>query len=208
MKRFTFLTLLFTALLLSNTCNTAQADFIIDNFRILDDIGGSATSIGGSGITVAVSANFAPSNNPNGTSTVVADDDNDRYFFQAFNAGDTLVISYDFDGIFNDLQSVSGNQLSTLPANFFGDFTTTIDTGVETLVFDDNVPSVLAPPIDIDDATELTFTFTYNGGSPVGFGVGTFGGTVNPLFATPEPTAFLMLGTAGLIVLFPRRRRS
>ena len=135
-------------------------------------------------------------------------DDNDRYFFQAFNPGDSLVISYDFDGVFNDLQSVSGNQLSQLPTDFFGDFTTTIDTGVETVVIDTTVPSVLLDPIDIDDATELTFTFTYNGGSPLGFGVGTFGGTSNELFATPEPTAFAMLGMAGLIVLFPRRRRS
>ena len=196
MKRFTILALLFTALLSSN----AQADFLIDNFTRLDDVGGPATSIGSSGITVAVSDN---------TGTTVADDDNNHYFFRANNAGDSLVISYDFDGVFNDLQSVSGNQLTSIPADFFGDFTLAIDTGVGAPVtFGPTVPSILPAPIDLDNATELTFTFTYNGNSPLGFGVGTFGGTSNPLFATPEPTAFLMLGTAGLIVLFPRRRKS
>ena len=50
MKRITFLALLLTGLL----CSTAQADFFIDNFSILDDVGGGATSIGSSGITVEV----------------------------------------------------------------------------------------------------------------------------------------------------------
>ena len=68
--------------------------------------------------------------------------------------------------------------------------------------------TILASPIALDNATELTYTFTYDGGSPVGFGIGSLGGTANALFATPEPTAFLMLGTAGLIVLSRRRRRS
>ena len=53
MKRITFLALLLTALL----CSNAQADFLIDNFTILDDIGGAATSIGSAGFTVAVSDN-------------------------------------------------------------------------------------------------------------------------------------------------------
>ena len=201
MKRFSILALLFTALLFTALLSSnAQADFLIDGFSVLDDIGGPATSIGSNGISVAVSDN---------TGTTVADDDNDYYFLQAFNAGDSLVISYDWAGVFDDLQSISGNQLEELPVDFFGNWTTTIDTGVGTpSVFGPSVPTVLATPIELDDATELTFTFTYNGGSPLGFGVGTFGGTSNPLFATPEPTAFLMLGTAGLIVLFPRRRKS
>lgn len=201
-KRFTFLALLFTALLSSN----AQADFAIDNFLILDDVNGGPTSIrpiGSNPITVSVSDNTGT------TTATVSDDLSNGYFFTANNVGDSFVISYDWAGVFDDLQSISGNQLSGVPASFFGDWTLTIDTGVGTPVaFGPTVPSILSTPIELDSATELTFNFTYNGGSPLGFGVGTFGGLSGPLIATPEPTAFMMLGTAGLIVLFPRRRRS
>ena len=178
----------------------------IDNFLILDEVGGEATTIrpiGQNPLTVAVSDNT-------GTTTATeSDDENDRYVFTANNVGDSFVISYDFDGVFNDLQSISGNQLSAIPASFVGDFTLAIDTGVgDPTTFERTVPSILPTPIELDDATELTFTFTYTGNSPLDFGIGTFGGTGNALFATPEPTAFMMLGTAGLIVLFPRRRKS
>ena len=199
MKRITFLALLLTGLL----CSTAQADFFIDNFSVLDDVGGGATSIGSNGITVAVTDTIGA-----GSSTVV-DDVNSQYQFTANNAGDTFVVSYDWAGVFGDLQSVSGLQLTQSPSNFFGDWTLTIDTGVSISAPLDPTISTISP-IDLDDATELTYTFTYNGGSslPLGFGFGTFGGTSNPLFATPEPTAFMMLGTAGLIVLSRRRRKS
>lgn len=196
MKRF-LLALLLTALL----CSTAQAEFFIDNFTILDDIGGGPTSIGSNGITVNVS-------DGTGTTTVT-----DRYSFITNNVDDTFVVSYDWDGVLGDLQSISGLQLSQLPVGFVGDWNVTIDTGVGTpLTLGPAIPTVLASPIELDNATELTFTFTYLGGGvslggPV-FGVGTFGGPANALFATPEPTAFLMLGTAGLIVLSRRRRRS
>ena len=201
MKRFTFLALLFTVLL----CSNAQADFLIDNFTVLDDVGGPATSIGSNGITVAVSDNT-------GTTTATnSDDDNNRYTFTANNVGDSFVVSYDFGGIFDDLQSVSGNLLTRSPVSFFGDWTMTIDTGLGTpATFGPTIPTNLPTPIELDNATELTYTFTFNGGDPfgAGFGFGTFGGPSNPLFATPEPTTFSMLGMAGLIVLFPRRRRS
>ena len=201
MKRITFLALLLTGLL----CSTAQPDFFIDNFSVLDDVGGGATSIGSNGITVAVTDTIGA-----GSSTVV-DDVNSQYQFTANNAGDTFVVSYDWAGVFGDLQSVSGLQLTQSPLNFFGDWTLSINTGVSTSgPFDPTIPTFLGTPIDLDNATELTYTFTYNGGSslPLGFGFGTFGGTSNPLFATPEPTAFMMLGTAGLIVLSRRRRKS
>ena len=201
MKRITFLALLLTGLL----CSTAQADFFIDNFSVLDDVGGGATSIGSNGITVAVTDTIGA-----GSSTVV-DDVNSQYQFTANNAGDTFVVSYDWAGVFGDLQSVSGLQLTQSPLNFFGDWTLSINTGVSTSgPFDPTIPTFLGTPIDLDNATELTYIFTYNGGSslPLGFGFGTFGETSNPLFATPEPTAFMMLGTAGLIVLSRRRRKS
>ena len=201
MKRISLLALLFTALLSSN----AQGDFFIDNFSILDSVGGPATSIGSSGINVAVSDNTGT------TTALFSDDVNNRYQFTANNVGDSFVVAYDFPGVFNDLQSVSGNQLTQSPGSFFGDWTMTIDTGVGTPAsFGPTIPTILGSPIDLDSASELTFTFTYNGGStfPGGAGVGIFGGPSNPLFATPEPTAFMMLGTAGLIVLFPRRRKS
>ena len=199
MKRITFLALLLTGLL----CSTAQADFFIDNFSILDDVGGGATSIGSSGITVEVT-------DTTGTTTATAlDAANSRYLFTPNNIGDSFVVSYDWAGVFDDLQSVSGTQLTQSPVAFFGDWTLTIDTGVGTPAsFGPAIPTILSTPIELDNATELTYTFTYNGGSPLPTGFGTFGGPANPLFATPEPTAFMMLGTAGLIVLSRRRRKS
>ena len=191
------LALLLTGLL----CSNAQAEFFIDNFSILDQVGGGPTAIGSNGITVAVSDNT-------GTTTATLSDSN-RYSFIANNIGDEFVVSYDWAGVFGDLQSISGLQLTQSPLNFFGDWTVSINTGVGASVeLDPTASTILASPIALDNATELTYTFTYDGGSPVGFGIGSLGGTANALFATPEPTAFLMLGTAGLIVLSRRRRRS
>ena len=200
MKRISLLALLFTALL----CSNAQADFLIDDFTILDDAGGPATSIGSDGITVAVTDSVSP------TSMTVSDDQNDRYLFVANAIGDSFVVSYDFGGVFSDLQPSTGNLLTQAPADFlFGGWTLAIDTDVsEPVVLGSTTPTILPTSIALDNATELNFTFTYNGDSPIGVGIASFGGTSNPLFATPEPTAFMMLGTAGLIVLFPRRRRS
>lgn len=197
MKRFMPLALLLTGLL----CSNAQAEFFIDNFSILDQVGGGPTAIGSNGITVAVSDNT-------GTTTATLSDSN-RYSFIANNIGDEFVVSYDWAGVFGDLQSISGLQLTQSPLNFIGDWTVSINTGVGAPVeLNAAASTILASPIALDNATELTYTFTYDGGSPVGFGIGSLGGTANALFATPEPTAFLMLGTAGLIVLSRRRRRS
>ena len=191
------LALLLTGLL----CSNAQAEFFIDNFSILDQVGGGPTAIGSNGITVAVSDNT-------GTTTATLSDSN-RYSFIANNIGDEFVVSYDWAGVFGDLQSISGLQLTQSPLNFFGDWTVSINTGVGASVeLDPTASTILASPIALDNATELTYTFTYDGGSPLAFGIGSLGGTANALFATPEPTAFLMLGTAGLIVLSRRRRRS
>ncbi len=191
------LALLLTGLL----CSNAQAEFFIDNFSILDQVGGGPTAIGSNGITVAVSDNT-------GTTTATLSDSN-RYSFIANNIGDEFVVSYDWAGVFGDLQSISGLQLTQSPLNFIGDWTVSINTGVGAPVeLNAAASTILASPIALDNATELTYTFTYDGGSPVGFGIGSLGGTANALFATPEPTAFLMLGTAGLIVLSRRRRRS
>ena len=191
------LALLLTGLL----CSNAQAEFFIDNFSILDQVGGGPTAIGSNNITVAVSDNT-------GTTTATLSDSN-RYSFIANNIGDEFVVSYDWAGVFGDLQSISGLQLTQSPLNFIGDWTVSINTGVGAPVeLNAAASTILASPIALDNATELTYTFTYDGGSPVGFGIGSLGGTANALFATPEPTAFLMLGTAGLIVLSRRRRRS
>ena len=190
------------ALLLTGfLCSNAQAEFFIDNFSILDQVGGGPTAIGSNNITVAVSDNT-------GTTTATLSDSN-RYSFIANNIGDEFVVSYDWAGVFGDLQSISGLQLTQSPLNFIGDWTVSINTGVGAPVeLNAAASTILASPIALDNATELTYTFTYDGGSPVGFGIGSLGGTANALFATPEPTAFLMLGTAGLIVLSRRRRRS
>ena len=191
------LALLLTGLL----CSNAQAEFFIDNFSILDQVGGGPTAIGSNGITVAVSDNT-------GTTNATLSDSN-RYSFIANNIGDEFVVSYDWAGVFGDLQSISGLQLTQSPLNFIGDWTVSINTGVGAPVeLNAAASTILASPIALDNATELTYTFTYDGGSPLAFGIGSLGGTANALFATPEPTAFLMLGTAGLIVLSRRRRRS
>jgi len=197
MKRFMPLALLLTILL----CGNAQAEFFIDNFSILDQVGGGPTSIGSNGISVEVS------DNTNTTTATLSS--NNRYSFIANNIGDTFVVSYDWAGVLGDLQSISGLELTQSPFSFFGDWTVSIDTGVGTpVVLGPAIPPTLASPIALDNATELTYTFTYDGGSPIGFGVGALGGTANALFATPEPSAFLMLGAAGLIVSSRRRRRS
>ena len=125
------------------------------------------------------------------------------------NIGDSFTVKYDWAGIFNDLQSTSGNELIASPISFFGDWTMTIDTGVGTpATYGPSLPTFLPSAIALDNATELTYTFTYDGGSPFPFGgLGSFGGPSNPLFATPEPTSLIMFGTAGLVLLSRRRRR-
>lgn len=196
MKLKSFIALFCTVLF----CSTANAEFYIDNFTTLDAVGGGATSIGSNGITVSVTDTAG---------TTIADDVGNQYIFQANNIGDSFTVSYDWAGVFNSLQSVSGNQLSSSPVSFFGNWTMAIDTGVGSpTTFSPSIPTILPVAIDLDNATELTYTFTYNGGSPLGFGVGAFGGTANPLFATPEPTAFFMLGSAGVILVSRRRRKA
>ncbi|MEL7500731.1 MAG: PEP-CTERM sorting domain-containing protein [Planctomycetota bacterium] len=185
-------------------CGTSNAEFFIDNFQTLDNPNDlAATSIGSNGITVEVDDN-------NGGS--FANDVQLRYEFTAANVGDTFVVRYDWAGIFNDLQSVSGNQLESVAIGaFLGDWSMTIDngTGGPAIFPGPALPTILPSPIAMDNATFLEFTFTYNGGSPLpgGIGVGTWGGLGNPLFATPEPTGLLMLGCVGLVGLARRRRR-
>ncbi|MEL7500611.1 MAG: PEP-CTERM sorting domain-containing protein [Planctomycetota bacterium] len=183
------------------TCSSANAEFYIDNFSILDTVNdASPTSIGSNGITVEVTG-----------PGVSLDPVNTRYVFNAANIGDTFRVRYDWTGVFNDLQSVSGNQLESIAIGaFFGNWTMSIDTGVGGPSFyGPALPTILPSAIGLDDATELTFEFTYDGGSPIpgGVGVGTWGGLNNPLFATPEPTGLVMLGGVGLVGLMRRRRK-
>ena len=135
----------------------------------------------------------------------------DRYVFNAPNIGDTFVVRYDWAGIFDDLQSISGLQLESVAIGaFLGNWSMTIDngTGAPVLFPGPALPTILPSPIAMDNATFLQFSFTYLGGSPLpSGGVGTWGGLNNPLFATPEPTAFMMLGGVGLVALARRRRK-
>jgi hypothetical protein len=184
-------------------CGTANADFFIDNFTQLDDAAPGSTAIGSNGITVEVT-------DTTGTGTATTFDDvNNRYVFQTANIGDSFTVSYDWAGIFDDLLSTSANELTESPVSFFGDWTMTIDTGVGAPAsYGPSIPTILPSAIALDNATELTYTFTYDGGSPFPFGgIGSFGGPANPLFATPEPTSLIMFGTAGLVLLSRRRRR-
>jgi hypothetical protein len=192
MKPINFLAVLCTMLF----CCSAQAEFYIDNFTTLDAVGGGSTPIGSNGISVEIS-------NSGGTTTV--DNSLQQYQFLATTAGDSFTVSYDWTGLFDSLQSVSGNELSTIPVGLFGTWTMEVDTGASSTTIP--ATAALGSPIALDNATQLDFTFTYVSGSVFGFSGVTFGGASQPLFATPEPTAFFMLGTAGVILLSRRRRR-
>lgn len=199
MIRTTFLAVI-TALLF---CGTSNAEFFIDNFQVLDNPNDfTASSIGSNGITVEVA------DNNGGT---VVDKPQDRYVFNAPTIGDTFVVRYDWAGVFDDLQSISGLQLESIAIGaFLGDWSMAIDngTGAPELFPGPALPTILPSPIAMDNATYLQFTFTYLGGSPLpSGGVGTWGGLNNPLFATPEPTGLLMLGSVGLVAFSRRRRR-
>lgn len=177
----------------------ANAEFYIDNFTIRDNPNdATATSIGSNGITVEVTG-----------PGVTTDPINRRYVFSTTNIGDTFRVRYDWSGNFDDLQSVSGNMLERIPIGaFFGDWTMSIDTGVGSPnIYGPALPTILPTAIALDNATELTFEFRYDGGSPIpgGTGLGTWGGLSNPLFATPEPTSGMMLGVLGLMMLQRRR---
>ena len=176
-----------------------QAEFFIDNFQVLDVANDASPTSLSSGISVEVSG-----------PGVALDPSNDRYVFNAANIGDTFTVRYDWAGVFDDLQSISGLELDRLAIGaFFGDWSLTIDTGISTHSFGPALPTILTSPIALDNATELTFEFEYTGGSPIPTGgVGTWGGLSNPLFATPEPTGLLLLGSVGVVGLLQRRRRS
>ncbi len=190
---------LFTAVLL---CGTSQADFIIDAFNVLDaPNAGGATAIGSNGITVEATSTAGG---------MSANDLNERYDLVASSPGDVFTVRYDWAGIFNDLQSVSGNQLEFLPlGSFVGNWSLDIFDGTSTVGTLTPFNPVLGAPIPLDNATELSFTFTYTGGSPLpgGVGVGAWGGLGLNLVATPEPTSLLMLGSVAGLCLARRRRR-
>lgn len=193
MKSLCFIVVLGSALF----CGSAQAEFFIDNFTALDSVGGGSTSIGSNGISVEVS---------NSGGVAVADSSLSQYQFTTTTAGDSFTVSYDWAGVFDSLQSVSGNQLETVPVGLFGSWTMEVDTGVSSVVIP--ATAALGSPIALDNATKLDFTFTYVSGSVFGISGVTFGGASQPLFATPEPTAFVMLGSAGVIFMSRRRRKA
>lgn len=190
-----FLLALILALGFSLPCH---GEFFIDNFVKLDNPNDASATYLTSGISVEVSG-----------SGVTQDFANDRYIFTADNIGDSFRVQYTWSGVFDDLQSISGLELDRLVGTFFGNWTLTVNTGVGVpTVIGPSIPTNLGTSIALDDATELTFDFVYDGGSPFpgGTGIGTWGGVANPLFATPEPTGAIMLGVVGLVAMARRRR--
>lgn len=180
-------------------CSQASADFIIDDFQQLDlSNDGNATLVhaaGGGNIFLEVTSTGAADAVDGGGGT---------YVVSGGAANDTVTFLYTWDtATFNDLQSVSGNQLPAVPFGYVGSWSLDVDTGVGTTNFAVAPLGLFGTPIELDDATQLELTFTFNGG----LNFAQYGGLANPLIATPEPTAALMLGSA-LCFGMVRRRRS
>ncbi|MEM7783308.1 MAG: PEP-CTERM sorting domain-containing protein [Planctomycetota bacterium] len=183
-------------------CGNASGIFIIDNFFRVDTVANDgitrlATPHGGGNIFAEATTTGA---------TIFGATDQQGYFVQAVNPGDTFTLTYTWDvPTFDDLQSVSGNQIAAIPQAFAGAWTLVIDGGAAGVLFNGTALGAPGVPIDIDTTDQLAFTFTWGGFGP---GIGQFGGPGSPLIATPEPTAALMLGSViGLGIARRRRRR-
>ena len=182
-------------------CGQANAIFIIDSFGKVDTIADDA--VGRQIQTTATGTIFAEV-----TTTgfgIFGAADKAGYFYQAVAPGDTFTLTYTWDvPTFDDLQSVSGNEIAAIPAAFAGSWDLVIDGGAAGILYNGTALGAPGVPIEIDNATELSFSYTWNA---IGAGIGQFGGPGSPLIATPEPTAALMLGSVLGLGIARRRRR-
>lgn len=204
---------------------TAKAEFLIDNFRSSVEINNGSQlirSIGNQNLSLEVTAVGASFFSPGDVGFI-----DGRYSFGLAGDGATVSFAYTWSGggTFDSLQSISGLEIEILPADFsapsgFGGWNLAIDGGAagrifggDAGVFPEGQPASSAFPggLSIDDATSLTFTYTYDSeGGAFSFGSGNFGRGINggTLIATPEPSALAMVGVVGVCFGLNRRRRS
>lgn len=198
-------------------CGTSQADYLIDNFSMLDD-----PNAGGGTVTGSQSGGEITAEVTSSVGTVIASSGTGVYSFSAAT-GDMLSILYDWSGVYSDLSghddqdeylllsvsSHTGTQ-SIIPVDVLSgslaDWELLIDApGASSVVYSDvsliNSLSDGYENQDITAATSLLLKFTYTG---TGSSLIQFGG--QDLIAVPEPTAFLMFGSV-LALGFSRRRR-
>ena len=207
-------------------CGTSQADYLIDNFSVVDDPNaGGGTAVGGShggAITVEVTSSTGVG--------VSAQGGTGTYAFSASN-GDILSILYDWSGIYDDLPGhLPGSDIvfdlkfggysnpnspnplgpSIVPVDTLtgslSDWTMLIDApgaSSETYTATQQIGNPGQYGVqELSGATSLEFKFTYTG---AGTSLILFGG--QDLVAVPEPTALLMFGSV-VALGFSRRRRS
>lgn len=185
----------------------SQAEFLIDSFKFVDNIAND-----GNGVLVhaAGGGNIYAEVETTGTMSLMATPGS-GYTLTTPSAGDTFRITYTWTpngtypggATFDALQSISGLQLAPIPQAFIG-WDINIGLGAAGLGYAG--PALGAPgatTINLDDATELEFTYTYNSG----LSFGQFGGPGSPLFATPEPTGMVMMGSIAVVGLLRRRRK-
>ena len=208
-------------------CGTSQADYLIDNFSMLDDPNtGGGTAAGGfhgGAVTAEVTSSTGIGTTASAGTGV--------YSFDASN-GDMLSILYDWSGIYDALPGhlagadlafdlklggysnpLSPNPLgpSIIPVDVLtgslSDWTMLIDApgaSSETYTATQQIASTTGQygVQSLAGATSLEFKFTYTGS---GMSLIQFGG--QDLIAVPEPTALLMFGSVVAIGFSRRRRR-
>lgn len=184
-------------------CAQTNADFLIDDFVTLDVANDAATqlvySAGGGDIFVEVSSTGG---------TVITN--GSGYTATAFTTGDTFTVSYTWSTpTFDDLQGTSGLELASIPQGFAPDWNLDISLDGVTNAYSGSAIGAPGGSIALDTATELTFSYTWTAATTPVFGASGFFGSVGsaPLFATPEPTTFAMLGSVAVLGLVRRRRR-
>ena len=182
--------------------SSAHAEFLIDAFNAPVTAGSGPSVVQTqNGISLEVTTNAPAAFNIDSNNTYQLGFISGGGALAAGN-GDFVTFTYTWGGgTFDSLQSISGLQLESLPSNVIGDWDLDIDLGSGS--FNGLDPSVALTPIALDNATQLSLTYTVTG--PAGFL--DFGGIGNTLFATPEPTSLLMLGGLGAFALARRRKR-
>ena len=199
-------------------CGTSHADYLIDNFSMLDtpNSGGGTSAAGdhGGAVTAEVTSSTGVGVTASGGTGV--------YSFNA-SPGDMLSIFYDWAGVYEDLPghvfirrearlggiSFPGDPPSIIPVDVLtgslSDWSMLIDApGGDTAVYnatENNLVDPL-PAHSLIGSTSLEFKFTYMG---VGTSFIQFGG--QDLTAVPEPTTLLMFGSVVALGFSRRRRR-
>ncbi|MEL7498540.1 MAG: PEP-CTERM sorting domain-containing protein [Planctomycetota bacterium] len=207
MKRILFVLAVGLSFVLSSS---AHADFVIDDFSTggngaVTVSGATITIGGGGGIGGGMSYNgsgydLAPSL---GEDLEITYDYGPMTIAEAYGAFDPYadsVVNYNFDKI--TIPYDFGADVADWEMSIFLDGSTTEFAGQGSL---NNYNPTFVDPIQLGDASSITFQFSYNG--IASFPSGTFGGGGNSLFANPEPASGLMFASViGLLGMVRRRR--